>query len=78
MKIKHHKFMLHALRTALVFIATLLTYELLKMLENKWNKTHPNNELIHFTKRKIYHFLIIFLTDLFVLYLIALLFDVHL
>lgn len=78
MKIKHHVFVLDALRTALVFIATLLTYELLKMLESEWNKKHPNNELVHFTKRKLYHFLIIFLADLLVLYLIALLFGVHL
>jgi hypothetical protein len=77
-KIKHHEFFLNALRTSLVFVATLLTYELLKMLEIEWNKTHPNNEIIHFTTRKIYHFIIIFLVDLFILYLIALLFDVHL
>ena len=43
----HHIFVLHALRTALIFIASFLTYELLKTLEIKWNKTHPKNELIH-------------------------------
>lgn len=78
MKIQHHKIFLHALRTGLILIATLLTYDLLKMLESEWNKRHPNNELIHVTQRKVYHFLIIFLADLLVLYLIALLFDVHL
>jgi hypothetical protein len=51
---------------------------LLKILENKWNKMHPNNELRHLIHRKSYHFIIIFLFDLFILYLIALLFDVHL
>ena len=78
MKIQHHKIFLHALRTGLILIATLLTYDLLKMLESEWNKRHPNNELIHVTQRKVYHFLIIFLADLLVLYLIALLFDVPL
>jgi hypothetical protein len=78
MKIQHDRFFLDALRTALVFIATLLTYELLKIMENEWNQTHPNNELVHFTKRKVYHFMIIFVSDLIILYLIALLFGVHL
>jgi hypothetical protein len=78
MKIQHHKIFLHALRTGLILIATLLTYDLLKMLEREWNKTHPNKELAHFTQRKVYHFLIIFSADILVLYLIAILFDVHL
>lgn len=78
MKIQHHKIFLHALRTGLILIATLLTYELLKMLESEWNKTHSNNESAHFAKRKLYHFLIIFLTDVLLLYFIAILFDVHL
>jgi hypothetical protein len=77
-KIKHHKFFLHALRTALIFLAGFLSYELLKLLENEWNITHPNNKIVHFSQRKIYHFLIIFLIDLLILYVIALLFGVHL
>ena len=77
-KFRHHIFFLHALRTALIFIAGFITYELLKILENKWNKMYPNNEFSHFAHRKTYHFVIIFLIDLFLLYLIALLFDVHL
>ena len=77
-KIKHHVFFFHALRTALIFISGFLSYELLKMLESSWNKMHPNNELRHFAHRKMYHFVIIFSTDLLILYLIALLFDVHL
>lgn len=76
-KIKHLKIFLHALRTSLIFIAGFLSYELLKIIEGEWNKTHPNNELTHFANRKLYHFLIIFIFDLFILYLIALLFDIH-
>lgn len=77
-KIMHHKFFFHALRTALIFIAGFLSYEILKLLENEWNKTHPHNETVHFAKRKIYHFIVIFLTDLLILYAIALAFGIHL
>ena len=77
-KINHHVFFLNALRTSLIFIAGFLTYELLKVLESKWNKTHPNNQLIHFASRKTLHFLFIFIIDLIILYIIALLFDIHL
>lgn len=74
----HHKFFLNALRTALIFIAGFLSYELLKIIENEWNNSHPQNKLIHFSKRKFYHFIIIFIIDLLLLYCIALLFNVHL
>jgi hypothetical protein len=77
-KIQHHEFFLNALRTALIFIAGFLTYELLKIIESEWNLKHPGNELTHFAHRKTYHFIIIFIIDLALLYLIALLFDVHL
>jgi hypothetical protein len=76
--IKHHEFFLNSLRTAVIFIAGLLTYEILKMIEYEWNKTHPGHELFHFAKRKTFHFIVIFLVDLILLYLLALLFDVHL
>ena len=77
-KIRHFNFFLNALRTALIFIAGFLSYELLKLVEGEWNKTHPNNELRHFVHTKLYHFVMIFIFDLFILYLIALLFDIHL
>jgi hypothetical protein len=77
-KINHHVFFLNALRTALIFIAGFLTYELLKIMESKWNKMYPNNEFSHFAHRKALHFFIIFIIDLLILYFIALLFDIHL
>jgi hypothetical protein len=77
-KIRHHEFFLNALRTAIIFIAGFITYELLKELESKWNKTHPNNELTHLARSKGLHFLFIFIIDLLILYAIALLFDIHL
>lgn len=77
-KIEHHAFFLNAFRTALIFIAGFLSYELLRMLETEWNITHPGNELKHFAYRKTYNFIVIFLIDLLIIYSIALLFDVHL
>jgi hypothetical protein len=77
-KIHHSKFFLDALRSALLFIAGFLTYEILKTLESEWNKTHENREVVHFAKRKSYHFLAIFFLDLFILYIVAVLFKVHL
>ena len=77
-KISHFKIFLHALRTSLIFIAGFLSYELLKIVEGEWNKTHPNNEVKHFAHRKLYHFVIILIFDLLILYFIALLFDIHL
>ena len=76
-KIKHFVIFLHALRTALIFLSGFLTYELLKIVESRWNKMYPNNEFSHFAHRKSYHFFIIFIIDVLILYLLALLFDVH-
>ena len=77
-KINHLRILLHALRTALVVIAGFLTYELLKIVESDWNKMYPNNKFSNLAHRKLYHFIIIFIVDLIILYLIALLFDTHL
>jgi len=77
-KIQHHRLFFNALRTALIFIAGFLSYEILKIAEDEWNKEHPNNETVNFTQRKGYHFIILFLVDLFILYLILLIFGVHL
>jgi hypothetical protein len=77
-KINHNKIFLNALRTALIFVAGFLSYELLKMIEYEWNKSHPGHEIFHLTKRKIYLFFIMFTIDIVLLYLILLLFNVHL
>jgi hypothetical protein len=76
--INHTYFYLNALRTALIFIFGLLTYEIIKEIEIEWNKIHPNNELYHLSKRKVYHFILIFFIDLIILYLIAILFKIQL
>jgi uncharacterized membrane protein YidH (DUF202 family) len=76
--IKHHRFFINAIRTALIFIAGFLSYEILKYLEESWNKTHPNQQVHHFTRRKLYHFIIIFIIDLLILYTIFYLFNEYL
>ena len=77
-KIHHIKFFFHALRSALLVIVGFLIYELLKLIEVKWNKQRPSYKMTHFAKRKTYHFIIIFIADLIILYLIAILFKIHL
>jgi hypothetical protein len=68
----HLELFFKALRTAIIFISGFLAYDWLKILEVKWNKMYPNNHLSHFARRKTYHFIIIFLVDLIVLYSVAL------
>lgn len=77
-KINHRYFFLQALRTALIFISGFLTYELLKIVENNWNKKYPNNELSNYVHRTKHHFLIIFIVDLLILYSVVFLFDIRL
>jgi hypothetical protein len=77
-KIEYNRIFLNALRTALIFIAGFLSYEILKDLEQEWNKITPNNKMVHFANRKIFHFLIMFMSDLIILFLILFLFKVQL
>ena len=76
--IDHHRFFLHALRTALIFIVGFISYELLKELEKEWNSLVKGMEPIHFAQRKAFHFLLLFATDLLMLYSIAFVFQVTL
>ncbi len=77
MKVNHVRIFTHALRTALLFVAGFLVYEILIRLEKIWNLENPGNELHHFYKRKIYKLLIIFIIDLLILYGIVILFGIH-
>lgn len=77
-KFTHQRFFIHALRTSLIFMSGFISYEFLRLLEVEWNKSNPNQELVHFSKRKIYHFIFIFLIDLLILYLILILFNIKL
>lgn len=77
MKVNHTRIFTHALRTALLFVAGFVIYEILVRLEKKWNLANPENQLYHFYQRKIYKLILIFIIDLLILYGIALFFGVH-
>ncbi len=70
-KLKNFKIYLYAFRTAVLIVASLFVYDILKKIEAEWNKTHPNNELKHLSQRKMIHFVTIFIIDVFILYFIA-------
>jgi hypothetical protein len=77
-KINHLRLFLNALRTSLLLIASFLSYELLKIIESDWNKMYPSDKFSNLAHRKLYHFIIIFIVDLLILYLIASLFYINL
>jgi hypothetical protein len=76
-KIQHQRLFSHAFRTALLFISGFLIYEILLNLEKLWNKNNPKNKLIHFYRRKIYKFILIFIIDLIILYGLAIFFGIY-
>jgi hypothetical protein len=74
--INHTRIFFHATRSAILFIAGFLIYEILVNLENLWNKANPENALSHFHTRKGIKFLVILIVDLLILYGLFVLFDV--
>jgi hypothetical protein len=72
------KVLLIAFRTALLAIIGFTIYEMLVELEKIWNIHSPNNHKYHFHKRRILHFLAIFLIDLLLIYMIFFVFNVEL
>jgi uncharacterized membrane protein YidH (DUF202 family) len=75
-KINHARLFLHALRTALLFVAGFFIYEILVSLEKMWNESVPENSLQHFHQRKGIKFVIILIIDLLILYGLFVLFDI--
>jgi hypothetical protein len=69
MKINHTRVLLSALRTAIIFISGFIVYDILKEFEYIWNKESPNNKIAHFRKKKIIHFIFIFILDIILLYM---------
>ena len=66
--LKHNLILLNALRTAVLFFAAFFVYEILINLEKLWNLKNPENSEIHFYKRKIMKFIIVFVLDAMILY----------
>ena len=66
--INHTIILLKALRTALVFISAFIIYDFLNELEKIWDLEEGHNETVHFFKKKIIKFVLIFVIDLTLLY----------
>jgi len=75
-RINHSRLFFHALRTALLFVAGFLTYDILVGLEEVWNKANPENTIYHFQTRKGIKFIIILIVDLLILYGLFVLFNI--
>jgi hypothetical protein len=73
----HFHIFLHAVRTAVIFLAGFLIYDILVKLEKEWNKKNPSRHVYHFSKRKIIKFLLIFTIDIILLYILYLMFGVN-
>lgn len=77
MKINHKRIFAHALRTALIFVASFLIYEILISLEKMWNKANQENKLYYFYEKHIFRLILIFIMDLLILYGIVLFLGIH-
>lgn len=76
--INHSRIFLSALRTAIIFVAGFIIYEILVRLEKIWNKLNPENTLYHFYTRKSIKFLLILIIDLLILYSLVIAFNIEL
>jgi uncharacterized membrane protein (DUF373 family) len=71
---KHYRHFLSALRTAMIFVAGFLSYEILKIIAEEWDLSETDK----IVKRKLYHFIIIFIFDLLILYSFESMFNIKL
>ena len=74
----HSHIFFHAVRTAIIFVAGFMIYDILVKIEKEWNKLNPSRRAYHFSKRNIIKFLLIFIIDMFLLYILYLFFGFHL
>lgn len=72
--INHFRLFTHALRTAILFAAGFLVYEILNTLEEKWelknteNKENKENKEYYLYQKQFYSLIFIFFIDLIILY----------
>lgn len=76
-KINHKRIFFHALRSALLFIAVFLIYDILINLEKLWNKENPEKTKYNYYLRKIIKFTVILILDLFILYFVSIFFNIE-
>jgi len=74
----HYRIFFHSFRTAFIFVAGIIVYEILVKLEEKWNKANPSKSMFNFHKRNSIKFLFIFGIDMIILYIIHLIFRIDL
>ena len=73
-QINHKKLFVHSLRTALMFLAGFIIYELLLDLEKEWNKINPEHKTHNLHKKRGLKFFLILLIDLIILYSLQIIF----
>ena len=74
----HLHIFFHSIRTAIIFVSGFIIYDILIKLEKEWNKEHPSRHAYHFSKRNIIKFLLIFIIDMVLLYILYLVFGIDL
>lgn len=73
----HNEFLIKALKTGFVFVVGIILYDIIKLIEADLIKANPEEQLEHMTHSKLFHFSAIFLTDLFAIYVIYLIFKIE-
>ena len=76
--INHRRMFFHAFRTAILFFAGFLIYEIFTEIEKIWNLKNPKNIQLHFYLKKIYKFVLILIIDLILLYILYFITGEHL
>ena len=74
----HSHIFFQALRTAIIFVAGFIIYDILIKIEKEWNQANPSREAYHFSKRNIIKFLMILIIDMILLYILYLVFGIDL
>ena len=60
-KINHYRIFFRALRSALLFAAGFIIYEILSIVEKSWNDDIPSHKIIHFYQIKGLKFILIYI-----------------
>lgn len=74
----HSHIFFQALRTAVIFVAGFIIYDILIKIEKEWNKSNPSRRVYHFSKKNIIKFLMILIIDMILLYILYLVFGIDL
>lgn len=70
----HKKILIFAFRSALLVIGGFFIYEIIKEAEATWLKYEYGNYYTYLLKKKVLHFILVFLSNLIILYMLVYLF----